>query len=392
MKTRSRSTFILALVGLVILLGGLSSAGLLDTPLVPEVVELLGEDRDEGAPDATAQLIGQLLTAGQLTALQASYTPCTSRTQLGCLRLLRQELVENPITDSPEIGRQMALYLRIVEAGRFHSGAGTSESNLNTPWGTLLLLDNLHLAHQSTLGSAAFLSALKTSSQFWQLLFGAGDTLLAKMVAVAGLWNNAQYASQYLAMASIEGSELLQLEKILVAMPVDPAQLTEAIHREFVAFSELFLPFDGDRFQALFGVHPWISALGLQPQATLNAYYRQVVAPSICMAMLASSPLNAEAGSCMAEEQKGGWSDLNPVGNQLVHEAGSHMNYVYRVHDLNDVIALVRFQAAQHHSEPPSTLVEFMRDPERVNRSQNILGFRCLDTHSLCEIQVNTNL
>jgi hypothetical protein len=303
MKKLRKSTLIVVLAGLIVVLGGLNSAGVLDKPLHPEVVDLLKQDWQEAPPDATYKLIQQLADSPESATLRDSYTSCTSRTQLGCLSVLRQDILENPIDQNPEIARQLPLYLDIIQSDSFQGDADSTESGQVIPWGTLLQLDNLYLAHQSALGSAAFLSALTSSSQFWQMLFGAGDTVLAKMVAVAGLWNNAQYVSQYLATGTMKDTELAQLAAILAAMPVDPAQLTNAIHREFVTFAAILAPFDGARVQALYGVDPWISALGLQPQATINAYYQQAVVPSICLAMLTRSQIVTGADACTREEQ-----------------------------------------------------------------------------------------
>ena len=368
-----------------------------------EVVLLLQEDTAREA-DLTYQSIAQIAALAAAGAheseqpdlvWQANYTRCTSRTQLGCLQVLRADLSLNPVESGSRLEGLLQRYREIVRMRGYSAATEPGLEPQALPWGLMLQLSGLNLAMSSTSSATAFLSALEWDMRFWRMIYQEGDYILDKMVAVSGLWSGLQFASEFSQRQQLSEEEARLLASILSSVHIDTAEMQSAYKAEFRQFAQLLRPPDSVRLEAAFGLRRWQSSWFLQPGATLNEYYRVVVGPISCLVTLAVGDFLRAVDSttvdplCAVKSVRGGipdpWTIYNPSGNKLLANTRGAVDYIRRVHDVNGVADLVEYQLALQ-SDSAAAIEEFIGTTRTLVRQDGLIGFPCLDTHSVCQV------
>ena len=323
------------------------------------------------------------------------YTACTARTQLGCLKIVQDDLGDHPIEPGSELATMLARYQEVTGMTGYQS-AGGSQAGFRLPrWGLLLRLGGLNLANQSLSGTGEFIEAVERDTRFWAMLFKQSQGMLEKMVAVAGLWTNLQFVSEFAADRPLGNQERNQLEAILAGSKLDAARLTPAYLAEFRNLATLIsAPHTSEKAQMM-GVDKWQVTWFLQENATLNAYFHKIIEPAIRLAEQAGSKaiplLKAPAGEVNGHSGTGSGSSFitgvfyNPVGNSIIKSAANISDYIARVHDLNGMLGLVQYQLAEPGG-PSVQLEQFVEPALTLSKEEGSLSFACTDGQSLCRI------
>jgi hypothetical protein len=393
MDTRKiiRTAVLLSILALVVTVA--ANLPMFDQKLRGEIKSLLTSESVSHNTVSTYQSIAGIATAGgedpseaemQDRALQAQYTACTSRTQAGCLRVLRDDLAREPIKPGGRLAVLLERYRGVTGLPLASLSAGADSGAHPLPWGMMLRLGGINLADASTVGTDQFLATLAVETAFWTDVYNQGEMIFDKVVAIAGLWTAVQFASEYMQFNDLELQESEQLAAILASMRLDASVVGSAFLSEFRNFASAFHPLDRNRLRQEFAVSAWASLLFLQPNATLNTYYLQVIEPLVA---IADMPVEASIGIAI-QPRLSRWSVYNPVGRSFIVGAGAAVAYVHRVHDFNGVLGLVEYQLAARSNAVLSP-EDFVSAALGTERDESGIAFGCLEQHSYCRIVLN---
>lgn len=271
---------------------------------------------------------------------------CNARSQLGCLERLRQDLARTPVED-PRLRLMLNRYRALRNRTGFDEAALLqSRSPLQTNYGMLLRLARLNTAlrlHED--GMDAALSELQADRVFWEMMLRESDSMLARMVAVAGLWTQLQFVSELVATQTLTPEQLQQGDAIVRALPPQARDLGAAFATE-----QAYLVEELHELQAQSPLpRRLLVGLTMQPNATLNRFNRQITRPMIDLAKLGPVKFRQRA-------EKGLQPDFshrvfppglyNLGGTLLLRQFRSYRpwDYIGRIHDLSAMLGLVRLQ------------------------------------------------
>ena len=390
---------LLALLALTFLLAPLvANFQLFDQKLHTEVAAAL----EPTGPEADYLAILEMIKSGDIGQAQTAdadwqknYTRCTSRTQVGCLRVLREDLVRTPLEENARLQSLLEHYRSLVSQTQQRGNPRANREVPAIPWSLLLRLSNLSLASSVGIDAASFLSTLEGEIGFWKEIFTESDRMLDKVVAVAALWSAVQYSSEYILLNKLGDRDASQLAAILAGAELDTGDMQIAYLNEFRNLGLLLRPIDSHALQQSFAITTWQSALLLQPVATLNEYYGKVIAPLLCLAERpvadASAMVSGGQRPCdiqsLAATGSAWWSLYNPAGKSLMYGSRGTVGYIFRVHDFNALRGMVEYQLAiQADSE--EDIYDYLSPSLRPTVENGKVSFPCLEKQSLCEVKI----
>ena len=318
-----------------------------------------------------------------LEAEQSNYTACSARTQLGCLDVLRDDLLAAPVARGGALDGLLKRYRRLAENGNYRgpSDPGAPYSH----WGPTLKLAALDLARRSLVNDN-FVEAVSQDLQFWQQVYKNGNSMLDKMVGVAGLWTTLQFSSEYVNLETVPEADAIRLASLAGSVRLDLKRMVTPFDHEFRIFTAMmdpagdFLPGNTSLLERHFG------ALMLQPNATSNRFYRRVISPVLCQLELSVGDLHRGGASrCLNTESGWGFVIYNPYGKLSIEALGTLGDYVYRVHDLNTLAGLVAYQLTQGAGRSPN-MEDHVPNEVQVTQAVGEISFECLDRHSVCKL------
>jgi hypothetical protein len=335
---------------------------------------------------------------------------CNSRSQLGCLDRLLQDLATQPVEDA-RLRLMLDRYRALRRRTDFdETTVLQSESSLRPDYGMVLRLARMNAAVAlHTQGAGAALSELAADRVFWEMMLRRSDSLLARMVAVAGLWSQLQFVSELIATQSLTPDQLQQAAMIVRALPAEAKDLGSAFATE-----QRMLPVELRALRARSSLpRRFFIALSEQPNATSNRFNRQVTRPMVEL-----------AGESPAEFRRRVDQDLAPDFGYRVFPPGLYnlggtmllqsfrsvrpWDYIGRVHDLSGMLGLVRLQIeiAQARSLAPGPVASNdqvqeviassrERDPYSGQAMQwdqvsQTLGFNCYG-ESICKVRIRSH-
>lgn len=314
---------------------------------------------------------------------QANYTACSARTQLGCLGVLRDDLLAAPVAMGGALDGLLKRYRRLAQNGNYRSPSDPGAPGSH--WGPMLKLAALDMARRS-LEDDNFVQIVTQDLQFWQQVYNNGNSLLDKMVGVAGLWTTLQFSSEYVNLETASEADAIRLASLAGSVHLDLKRMVPAFDHEFHIFTAMmdpagdFLPGNTSRLEK------WFGALMLQSNATSNRFYRRVISPALCQLELSVGDLHGGGASrCLNAESGWGLVIYNPYGKLSIEALGTLEDYVYRVHDLNTLAGLVAFQLMQGAGQSPE-LEDHVPAEVQVTQAGGAITFECLDRHSVCKL------
>ncbi|NOY17686.1 MAG: hypothetical protein GXP23_12360 [Gammaproteobacteria bacterium] len=343
---------------------------------------------------------------------------CNSRTQYGCLAKIRADLHAAPIT-----GQRLLLMLDrhkyVLQIPTFRSLGESSFVSPVPPFGTMMKLSQLRLASLYDSGSPAeFLAQLAVDIRFWRMLLEQGSGLLDKMVGVAGIWTDVQYLSEYLTARELSQDETQIAMSLLKPLTRNELNIGDAFEAEQRTLFQVLTTTYGKESLRAFG--PLVTNWLIQTNATQNSYYQNITRPMLRLSALSEAEFTAQERT--REQQNKGirrpygrdamtanWPTglYNLSGKILLAKMlGYPENYIARVHDVNSMIDLVRFQLSLQSKD----VAEDLQSPEDFPASPDTAGllssgalarkgltfepeggwlqFDCLDKSSLCQIKL----
>jgi hypothetical protein len=292
-------------------------------------------------------------------------------------------------------------YETILQMPRFEENQEFDAYTPLPPYGLVMQAARVRLADSyQNAPTSTFLADIGADIRFWRLMLRDGQSLVAKMVALAGLRNDTSFLSTLIRSRPLSNDELAQIASILAPLSEDERDIGET----FLAEMRISL-MSAKPFAVVMDGPAWINRLALQENATINENYIGLWVP-----------LRLRAAMSAEEFYRGlGQADLsNPVrlfppplynlgGKRTLNWAGSQVGfqgYISRVHEQDGRIALVLLQAEIAAS--PDRRVEdvvqssryrnpFTGEPMNYDRDEQTIGFDCLsNSDDRCMLRIGT--
>ncbi|MDQ2640375.1 MAG: hypothetical protein M3Y79_07335 [Pseudomonadota bacterium] len=269
---------------------------------------------------------------------------CDPRTELDCADRAIAALAAKPV-DDPAVQLLMARYQRILEESRFEETQEFGAANL-PDYGALLTIARLRLAQSAREADfSRVLAIVGEDMRFWKRVLEGDGTLMAKMLALAGIRSGAIYLSALMRLRTPGENELRQMPLVISRFAEGERDIGETFMAE-TRFGLLGDPKLGGTASTPLG-----GLLG-QENATLNDYYTSIVLPLRLLASLDASEFHRQK----LDTPKHYRMQLMPpplynlAGKQFVKirmsiGMSAYQDYIARVHDVDGLIALVLLQA-----------------------------------------------
>lgn len=331
------------------------------------------------------------------------YQRCNSRQKFGCLATMQAQINSNPITD-PRFNVMLERYKTLITMLQYQELRYPSVLTPLPQFGQPLDIAKIYLAQLSTdKDPMVFLMAVQKDMQFWRMVLNQGDSLISKMIAVAAMWNDLQYLSDFMHNKTLSEQQNNLIQQFLVTLNKDELNVSEAILGEA---------------RWLRGMYPeieknWITRAAFHNNATINSNYFYTTKPDLTLAQLSSTQFaeyiqknqgkeKQESSNTYADTQSPlTWSPsslYNLVGKLIVNTGKPDMSdYIARVHDLNGMILLVQLQLSLKNvpleSIENSVKISNFKNPYtnqamQWNQTEGTLQFTCLAKKFNCQVKI----
>jgi hypothetical protein len=367
------------------------------------IVEALRDRYRQGrAIGLDAEEMANLLGGSKLDdAWQAGFQSlsCNSRLSLECADPLLAEL-KGGAPLPPRLDLLVARYERMLAAPRFEEN---EEFDVTTPtpaYGLVMRVGRIRLARSLLQDPAdTFLARAAEDLAFWRKMLREGRSLIAKMVALAGIRNDLELLSAAMRDRRFDDDQIASLRSFLRPLSAEERDIGEAF------LSELRILLLSHKTVAFVPSDPsWAIRLLLQKNATLNEYYLTSVTPLRLRASLDARTFFEQHGfERLTYSLRFFPPPLYNLGGKLLlkRQAASYnvQDYISRVHDLDGRIALVLLQAEIEQS-PERSVADVVNasahrnpytgEPMHYDAAAGTVGFECLteNRHDVCTVRL----
>jgi hypothetical protein len=325
---------------------------------------------------------------------------CNARFEIDCAdRLIADAALAD--TNRPRLGLLLGRYETMLGMPRFEEN---QEYDISTPlpaYGAVMAIARIRLALKFRTGSTQeILAGIAEDVAFWKRMLRDGQSLIAKMIALAGLRNDTMFVSALLREGSLSADEIDAVDRVLSPLTADERDIGET----FLAELRIVL-LSGKPYALLLDGPPAVTRLALQENATLNEHYVNATIPLQLRASLSASEFYArEAHGPLVYEIRAVPPPLYNLGGKLVLKRTAsgigYTDYISRVHDIDGRIALVRLQAeiARSPTRRPEDIVRDSRhrnpytlEPFDYDPDARVIGFACLANGTdVCAVALGT--
>jgi hypothetical protein len=315
---------------------------------------------------------------------------CNSRLMLDCATALLTVVGETP-TVHPDLTLLLDRYETILNTPRF---AEMEEGDAYTPipaYSHAIALSRIRLAKSLLRDSTPdFLERASEDFEFWRRVLRDGNSLVAKMVGIAGMRNNMELLSWLLANRHLDTRETETLRRIAAPLTDQERDIGEV----FLSELRLSMLSDKDLVVMLGDSSPSIS-LTLQENATLNEYFLTTVQSlQLRAAMNPEAFARARANEPVVYRLRRFPPPLYNLGGKLVLKRMAteyrFQDYITRVHDHVGRMELLLLQTEieDQPETPIATVVRRSRhrnpytgEPMQYDAEAGTLSFECLSNN-----------
>jgi hypothetical protein len=372
------------------------------------IVETLRERYRQGLPIGLGDAeMAELLGGADLESVwQSGFAslPCNSRLSLDCADRLLEETAAGA-ADHPRLRVLLQRYEQILGVGRFEEN---QEFDVTTPppaYGPLMAVGRIRLAqrfHREP--TEAFLAAAAVDIGFWRTMLRDGGSLIAKMVALAGIRNDLELLSALMRERDLEPAAVASIETFLQPLTAEEQDIGESFLAEFriALLSQKIVVLTPSEAPSL------LTRLLLQENATQNEFYLRTITPMRLRAALDSRRFFEQQGYAPLTYNLRVFPPplYNLGGKLLLRQQASNYNvqgYISRVHDTGGRLALVRLQAEIERSGGRSVeaviRASAVRNPYTgeamdYDSAENTIGFACA-THNpndICAVRIGRGM
>ncbi len=331
------------------------------------------------------------------TQIQSLY--CNSRVSVDCAGPLINEL-EQFNADNPRLLVLLKRYDEILRAPRFLESEEVDVTTLIPTYALLMQVARMRLAisyRQDTVED--YIAKVGDDMRFWRTMLRDGQTMIAKMVALAGFRNSMEFLSALIRLRDLSESELQSIRNTLYPLTDDELDIGESFLAELriMALNNTsVIDILGDDGRAL---RPFF-----QERATLNEYYARAVIPLRVRATLPAEEFYAQRGfDRLTYEFRLFPPPLYNLGGKLALKRLSSQQLpqdrISRMHDVNGRVSLVLLQVEIEESDE-SSVENVLRssthrnpytgEPIEYDPSAKTIGFECLteNPNDVCSVSI----
>lgn len=310
---------------------------------------------------------------------------CNARVELDCADRLIAEVTPLEAQDA-RLGVLLNRYESMIREEHFVESQERDVYTPGPPYGRILDVGRIRLAMSLRESSTSdLLNKAAEDFRFWTRMLRESDTLVAKMISLAGIQNTLDFLSASLRRRELTESEAQFLRDFLRPLTAEESDIGEAF------LSEARIAVLSETPPVAMG-SPWFVRRSLQRNATLNELYSKIIVPMRHRAaltprefytQLAYEPLNHDLREFPL-------SPFNWGGHIALRNANwDPEQFVARVQDANGRISLVMLQAElkQKPGVDVSDVVSASRwrnpytgDPMDYDPESRTIGFACLHT------------
>jgi hypothetical protein len=336
------------------------------------------------APQDMRKLLGST-GDGEEWQSQFKSLDCNARVYLDCANRLIAEVSKADIKDR----RLTVLFERfqtLVHQERFDEGQERDAYTPVAPYGSIRNIARIRLA--ASIGQDSnldFLTKIADDLHFWRAMLRQGETLITKMVAIAGIQNTLDFLSALMRERVLTDGEVGIVLGFLEPLTTKESDISDA----FVSEAQI---------SVLTGTAPvamdasLLNRWTLQRNATLNEYYLNAILPMRFRSKLSPGEFYRQKAYRPLGYSRREFppSLFNWGGNRLSRNSGwDPQLFVARTHDQNGRILLVLLQAEleQNPGREVNALVaaSSYRNPYTGEQMEyeprlHTIGFRCLHT------------
>jgi len=324
---------------------------------------------------------------------------CNSRLSVDCAGRLIAE-IENIDLDQPRIGLLLERYEEILQASRF---AENEEFDAYTPlprYGLLMQVARLRLAisYQRDTGTE-FLYKVDEDIKFWRSMLSNGQSLIAKMVALAGFRNDLEFLSALLRLRELSNSEIESVRGLLRPLSSDEQDIGASFLTEL-----RILMLSDSSLAVMLSNNSWAARTFFQKRATLNEYYLTAIMPLRLRASLSAEEFYRQRGhEKLSYDVRAFPPPLYNLGGKLALKQmaaeQSLQDYISRVHDVDGRVLLLLLQAEieQNPQRGVEAIVSssvhrnpYTGEPMKHDVSARTIGFDCLteEQGDVCSVAI----
>lgn len=311
---------------------------------------------------------------------------CVARVELDCADRLIAEVGAADMGD-PRLAVLMQRFEALTEQQFFDAGQSMDvDTPRSPPYGGMRNVSRLALAVSFRSDPPTrFIGKVARHHHFWRQVLRDGDTLPAKMTAIAGIQDTLDFLSALMRSRDLSDAEVRLIQAAITPMTpeetdIGTAFLSEARYQ--VLSKELPLASDAS----------FLERVTLQRNATLNDFYRSWIVPMRQRAKLSASEFFQTGANQPLEPVRRPFSPslFNWGGFRLVaNMEWDPEQFVARTHDQNGRILLVLLQAELEQA-PAAAVKQVLADSAHRNpytgepmlhdEVAGTIGFRCTHT------------
>ncbi len=326
---------------------------------------------------------------------------CNSRLSLDCADRLASDIERYDLTE-PRLRLLLERFEKILQAPRFEENQEADENTPLPSYGLLMQVSRIRLAISYQRDSTdEFLNVVAEDMKFWRMVLRDGQSLIAKMVALAGFRNDLDFVSALIRGHDLDDREILAVRNVLRPFTNDELDIGES----FLAELRISALSPGGLF-AFLRSSSGLARVFSQERATLNEYYLTTVLP-----LQSRASLDAESFYHQRGYERLSYSvpifppPLYNLGGKLalkrIAAVNSAQDYISRMHDVNGRVTLVLLQA--EIEETPGKDVDavvnssihknpYSGEPMVYDASLQTLAFECLPSNStdVCGVAIGS--
>ena len=319
---------------------------------------------------------------------------CNSRSSLDCADRLIAEVEQTAI--HPRLRVLLARYGTILQSSRFEENQELDVYSPVPPYGLLMTVGRVRLALRYQHASdQQLLAEVAEDFTFWKAMLRDGHSLIAKMVALAGMRNDLEFLAALMRHRELDDDELQFIRSFLQPSTSREHDIGEAFLAELRTALLSAKP-----LVVTLGDPTWLTRLTLQERATLNEYYLTTIIPTRLRASLSAEEFYRQrAYERLPYNVRAFPPPLFNLGGKLVlKQVPALQDYISRVHDLNGRVSLGLLQA--EIEQKPGLSVEaivrssshrnpYTQEPMEYDMQAQTIGFACLSNpNDVCGVAI----
>lgn len=360
----------------------------------------LNQQIEENGKDYLNQADYQRLVGkGHDDSWKNTYYNCKSRTEKNCMASLVNDLKDKPISDE-RLSEQLKRYAALIKMTAYQ---GATQIDINAPYvafGSIQQIKRLFLAdtyiNQS---SYEYLNSWQQDMKFWRMVLAKSHLLISRMVATASVTNSIDSLSTAIRQGTLNPQQLSELQNQIKTLSKPELDMGITYDYEFKYGMSWF-----ELAETAGGIGNVIENLLYQPQASSNLNYEYATRPLKQLSALDSAEFYlhvTDESQAIEFTSPFNWSPTtlyNPMGKRLIsYVIPAYNDYIARAHDLNGMVHLLKLQIeiASKTNQAVENIVSqsiftnpYTLKPFTYNRDTQSIGFKCLDKHSSCELDL----